>query len=59
MTRITWDNVLLVSLNTRLILGLATAGELLDFNKLDPKSMGLPGRFGFTGVGPFSPEEYS
>ena len=29
-----------------------TADELLDFTKLDPKSMGLPGRFGFHRVGP-------
>ena len=48
VTRITWDNVLLVSLDTAIgLLGQATADELLDFNKLDPKSMGLPGRFGF------------
>ena len=48
VTRITWDNVLLVSLNTAIdLLGQGAAGELLDFNKLDPKSMGLPGRFGF------------
>ena len=48
VTRITWDNVLLVSLKTAIdLLGQASADELLDFNKLDPKSMGLPGRFGF------------
>ena len=47
VTRITWDNVLLVSLNTAIELLDGQAEELLDFNKLDPKAMGLPGRFGF------------
>ena len=47
VTRITWDNVLLVSLNTAIRLLDDEAKDLLDFNKLDPKSMGLPGRFGF------------
>ena len=53
MTRITWDNVLLVSLNTAIeMLGQAEAKRLLDFEKVDgsdydKKLGGLPGRFGF------------
>ena len=53
VTRITWDNVLLVSLNTaRDLLGESESKKLLDFEKVDgedfdPKTMDLPGRFGF------------
>jgi len=53
VTRITWDNVLLVSLNTAIeMLGQAEAKRLLDFEKVDgsdydKKLGGLPGRFGF------------
>jgi molybdopterin-containing oxidoreductase family iron-sulfur binding subunit len=47
VTRIAWDNVLVVSFETaRQLLG-DDAEELLDFEKLDKKSGGLPGRFGF------------
>lgn len=53
VTRIAWDNVLLVSLKTaRDLLGEADSKKLLDFKKVDgkdfdPKNMDLPGRFGF------------
>jgi len=52
VTKIAWDNVLLVSLKTaRDLLG-SRDKELLDFEKVDgedfdPKPLGLPGRFGF------------
>ena len=59
VTRITWDNVLLVSLDTAISLLGDEANDLLDFNKLDPKSMGLPGRFGFhSDSGRFFQKEY-
>ncbi|HIM67362.1 MAG TPA: 4Fe-4S dicluster domain-containing protein, partial [Verrucomicrobia bacterium] len=48
VTRITWDNVLVVSYQTaRELLGEEAAKEALDFEELDRKSGGLPGRFGF------------
>jgi len=48
VTRIAWDNVLVVSYQTaRELLGEEEAKEALDFEKLDKKSGGLPGRFGF------------
>ena len=48
VTRIAWDNVLVVSYQTaRELLGEEAAKEALDFEKLDKKSGGLPGRFGF------------
>ena len=47
VTRIAWDNVLLMSYQTaRELLG-KDAADLLDFEELDKKSGGLPGRFGF------------
>jgi molybdopterin-containing oxidoreductase family iron-sulfur binding subunit len=48
VTRIAWDNVLVVSYQTaRDLLGEKEAKEALDFEELDRKSGGLPGRFGF------------
>jgi molybdopterin-containing oxidoreductase family iron-sulfur binding subunit len=53
LTRISWDNVILVSLKTAIsLLGEKEAKEVLDFNEVDgkdfdPKQMSLPGRFGF------------
>ena len=48
VTRIAWDNVLVVSYRTaRELLGEEAAKEALDFEELDKKSGGLPGRFGF------------
>ncbi len=48
VTRIAWDNVLVVSYQTaRELLGEEAAKEALDFEELDRKSGGLPGRFGF------------
>lgn len=53
LTRISWDNVILVSLQTAIeLLGEDSAQELLDFEEVngknfDKKPMSLPGRFGF------------
>jgi len=48
VTRIVWDNVLLMSYQTaRELLGEEVAREELDFEELNKKSGGLPGRFGF------------
>ena len=48
VTRIAWDNVLLMSYQTaRDLLGEKAAKGALDFEELDRKSGGLPGRFGF------------
>jgi molybdopterin-containing oxidoreductase family iron-sulfur binding subunit len=48
VTRIAWDNVLLMSYQTaRELLGEEVAKEALDFEELDRKFGGLPGRFGF------------
>ena len=64
VTRITWDNVLLVSLNTAKELLGDEAKELLDFERVDgeayDKKMGsLPGRFGFhSESGRFFQKEY-
>jgi len=65
VTRITWDNVLLVSLNTaRRLLG-DEARDLLDFEQVDStdydkKMGGLPGRFGFhSESGRFFQKEYT
>ena len=66
VTRITWDNVLLVSLNTaQELLGSDEAKDLLDFEKVngeeyDKKLGGLPGRFGFhSESGRFFQKEYN
>ena len=65
VTRITWDNVLLVSLNTALELLGSEAKDLLDFEKVDgeeydKKLGGLPGRFGFhSESGRFFQKEYN
>ena len=66
VTRITWDNVLLVSLNTaQELLGNDEAKDLLDFEKVngeeyDKKLGGLPGRFGFhSESGRFFQKEYN
>jgi molybdopterin-containing oxidoreductase family iron-sulfur binding subunit len=66
VTRITWDNVLLVSLNTaQELLGSDEAKDLLDFEKIDGKEHdkklgGLPGRFGFhSESGRFFQKEYN
>ena len=65
VTRITWDNVLLVSLNTALELLGSEAKDLLDFEKVDGKEYdkklgGLPGRFGFhSESGRFFQKEYN
>ncbi len=66
VTRITWDNVLLVSLNTaKELLGEDEAKDLLDFEKIDGKEHdkklgGLPGRFGFhSESGRFFQKEYN
>ena len=64
VTRITWDNVLLVSLNTAKELLGSEAKDLLDFEKVngeeyDKKLGGLPGRFGFhSESGRFFQKEY-
>ena len=47
VTRIAWDNVLVVSYETAKRLLGNDAKELLDFEELDKKGGGLPGRFGF------------
>ena len=65
VTRITWDNVLLVSLNTAQELLGSEAKDLLDFEKVngeeyDKKLGGLPGRFGFhSESGRFFQKEYN
>ncbi len=66
VTRITWDNVLLVSLNTaQELLGSDEAKDLLDFEKVngeeyDKKLGGLSGRFGFhSESGRFFQKEYN
>jgi len=64
VTRITWDNVLLVSLNTAQELLGSEAKDLLDFEEVDgkeyDKKLGeLPGRFGFhSESGRFLQKEY-
>ena len=65
VTRVTWDNVLLVSLNTAQELLGSQAIDLLDFQKVngeeyDKKLGGLPGRFGFhSESGRFFQKEYN
>jgi molybdopterin-containing oxidoreductase family iron-sulfur binding subunit len=65
VTRITWDNVLLVSLNTAQELLGSEAKDLLDFEKVngeeyDKKLGELPGRFGFhSESGRFFQKQYS
>ena len=65
VTRVTWDNVLLVSLNTAQELLGSQAIDLLDFEKVngeeyDKKLGGLPGRFGFhSESGRFFQKEYN